>query len=231
MHSDFGINWREGSSHPPGDGLTRLGYYLLERLKVGVSALEYPIRIEDASLSGGGESQQQFSRIVTDPLVDRLLPDKMSVDPDKMSVERGSLILRLNNGIPDASILMETGEQVHGERLLLEYSIDDQTASLERLGDSICCNAKLTRILPIAGFGAVAAITEVVPLVAEIALLGGVAYAFLAERRIRFGVKFLGGEHLVGDVREAGWRFLSAIWRAKKAATHTTTEDAVTARG
>ena len=229
MHSDFGINWRDGSPHP-GDVLTRLGYYFLERLKVGVKSLEYPIRIEDASLSGGGESQQQFSRIVTDPL-DRLLPDKMSVDPERINVERGSLILRLNNGVPDASILMETGEQVHGERLLLEYSIDDQTASLERLGDSTCCNAKLTRILPIAGFGGVAAITEVVPLVAELALLGGVAYTFLAERRIRFGVKFEGGASLVGDVREAGWRFLSAIWRAKKAATHTTTEDAVTARG
>lgn len=220
MHTDFGINWRDGSPHP-GDGLTRLGHYLLERLKVGISALEYPIRIEDASLSGA--ESQQFSRIVTDPLVDRLLPDKISV-------ERGSLILRLNNGVPDASILIETGEQVHGEQLLLEYDIDQHATSLERLGDSTCCNAKLTRILPIAGFGAVAAVTEVVPLAAELAILGGVAYTFLAERRIRFGVKFEGGEHLVGDIREAGWRFLSAIWRAK-AAPHTTTENAVTAKG
>ena len=175
----------------PGDVLSRAARVLQEKFTDTLGVLKYPMRVVRGNFSKA-EPRRLLSRFV--------------------AVEGGALYLVTEeDGSLSAYFQIETGEELHGERVIHTISLED-IARVERLAEPEAhLNLGPNRLMPVVSSIGVAAVTDFIPGAAEVALIFGVAVTALAESRVRFGVETQDGCYFVADIRETGYFLLDAL--------------------
>lgn len=175
----------------PGDVLSRAARVLQEKLTGTPRVLKYPMRV----------IRGDFSKSYPNRLLSKIV-----------AAEGGAFyIVPEADGSLSAYFQIETGEELHGERVIHTISLED-IGQIKRLaGAQTHVNVGPNRLMPVISTTALTATTDFIPGVAEVALIFGVAVTALAEVRVRFGVETQDGDHFVADIRETGYFFLDSL--------------------
>ena len=128
--------------------------------------------------------------------------------------ERCGLVINVNKdgSAKDAEWVLETGEVIYGERPIKTYDFND--VKIRRLKQSTDLNLSSAKRIGAAGGTAAAALwatAEHLPAVGEVALVLGVGAAFLAEERVRIGLKWGDDNYAVGSMIAYGMSVIDAI--------------------
>ena len=175
----------------PGDVLSRAARVLQEKVSGTPRVLKYPLRV----------IRGDFSKAYPNRLLSKVV-----------AVEAGAFyIVPEVDGSLGAHFQIETGEELHGERVIHTVSLEN-IARVERLAEpETHVNVGPNRLMPVISTTGLAVTTDFIPGIAEVAVIFGVAVTALAEVRVRFGVETQDGCYFVADVRETGYFFLDSL--------------------
>lgn len=175
----------------PGDVLSRAARVLQEKLTGTPRVLKYPMRL----------IRGDFSKAYPDRLLSKVV-----------TVESGAFfIVPEVDGSLSAYFQIETGEELHGERVIHTVALEDIKQVKRLAGSEAHVNIGTNRLMPVISSAGLAATTDFIPGVAEVAVIFGVAVTALAEVRVRFGVETEEGCHFVADIRETGYFFFDSL--------------------